>query len=148
MDARIPSATTPAESPRLSPARRLALAGAAVVTLAVAAFAVGRGVASDSNSGGAATGAATTAAASGVGTPATISGFAFSPPTVTVKAGGAVTWTNKDGATHAIKSDDGSFVSSDLTEGQSFTATFKTAGTFPYICSIHTFMKGTVVVQP
>jgi plastocyanin len=149
MDARMTRAPAPVQSGRLSGGRRLAVIGVAVVTLAVAAFAVGRGVASDSDSGGGtATGAATTAAASGPGTPATISGFAFAPPTITVKVGGAVTWTNKDGATHTVTSNDQSFASPDLPQGATFTANFKTAGTFPYICSIHTFMKGTVVVQP
>ena len=41
----------------------------------------------------------------------------------------------------------GSFGSQNLDQGQTFTATFAKAGTFPYICNIHPFMTGTVVVQ-
>jgi plastocyanin len=151
MDAGMTRTDAPVEPGRLSGGRRLALIGVAVVSLAAVAFAIGRGVASDSDSGGGtASGAATTAAsaASGSGTAATIADFAFSPQPITVKVGGAVTWTNKDGTTHTVTSDDGSFKSPDLAQGATFTANFKTAGTFAYICSIHTFMKGSVVVQP
>ena len=31
--------------------------------------------------------------------------------------------------------------------GASFSQTFNTAGTYPYHCSVHPFMKGTVVVK-
>jgi plastocyanin len=142
-----PVESAPVESGHLSGGRRLAVAGVALVTLAVAVFAVGRGIASNSGGSATATGSAASTA-SGSGTPATIAGFAFSPETVTVKVGGAVTWTNKDSSTHSVKSADGSFVSQDLQDGQAFTASFKTAGTFAYVCGIHAFMKGTVVVQP
>ena len=77
-----------------------------------------------------------------------ISGFAFNPPTLTVKVGTTVTWTNKDSATHTVASDAGDWVSPSIAQGQSFSRTFDTAGTFPYHCSIHPNMKGTVVVNP
>ena len=76
-----------------------------------------------------------------------IKGFAFSPESITVKVGDSVTWTNQDGTTHTVTSSDGSFGSKNLDQGQTFTATFDKAGTFAYICSIHSFMTGTVVVQ-
>ena len=78
----------------------------------------------------------------------TIQDFAFSPQMVTVKAGSAITWTNGDGTAHSVKSGDGSFVSQNLQQGQSYSATFATPGTFPYVCGIHSFMTGTVVVGP
>jgi plastocyanin len=128
--------------------RRLAIVGlAAIVTVVVAAFAVGRGVASDTGGG---TSAATGAASSPQSTPGAaevIKGFAFSPDSITVKVGDAVTWTNEDGTAHTVTSSDGSFGSQNLDQGQTFTATFTKAGTFPYICNIHPFMHGTVVVQ-
>ena len=77
-----------------------------------------------------------------------IQDFAFSPETVTVKVGNAITWTNGDGFAHSVKSADGSFVSQDLQEGQSFTTTFTAPGTHAYICGIHNSMTGTVVVEP
>ncbi len=74
--------------------------------------------------------------------------FAFSPATITVNTGTTVTWTNDDGATHTVVSDSGAFASEPLGPGSSFRFTFNTAGTYTYHCSIHTSMKGTVVVQP
>jgi plastocyanin len=127
---------------------RLALVGvAAIVTVLVAVFAVGRGVASDTGGGTSAATGATSSPPSASGAAEVIKGFAFSPQSITVKVGGAVTWTNQDGTTHTVTSTDGSFGSKNLDQGQTFTATFNTAGSFPYICNIHTFMTGTVVVQ-
>ncbi len=78
-----------------------------------------------------------------------ISGFAFAPATITVKAGDKVTWTNKDSTAHTVTSDDGRFASSGtLSQNQTYTVTFGTAGTFAYHCSIHPTMTGTVTVTP
>jgi plastocyanin len=38
-------------------------------------------------------------------------------------------------------------MSQDLSQGQTFSTTFTTPGTFPYVCGIHPFMNGTVVVR-
>jgi plastocyanin len=128
--------------------QRLILIGvAAVITVLIAAFAVGRGVASDTGGGSSAAAGPTSSPPSGSGAAAVIQNFAFSPKSITVKVGDAVTWTNRDGTAHSVKSDDGSFVSQDLDPGQTFTATFKTPGTFAYVCGIHSSMTGTVVVQ-
>jgi plastocyanin len=74
-----------------------------------------------------------------------IQGFAFSPATITVKKGTAVTWTNNDSAPHQIKS--ATFNSSTLSKGQTFSFTFNTAGTFDYSCAIHPSMLGKVIVE-
>lgn len=81
------------------------------------------------------------------GNAVTISNFSFSPGTLTVKAGTKVTWTNKDSATHTVTSDSGVFTSGNLLSNGTFSYTFASAGTFPYHCTIHTSMKGTIVVQ-
>jgi plastocyanin len=75
-------------------------------------------------------------------------GFAFAPPTLTVKAGSTVTWTNKDEDPPTVVAGGGSFRSQALGSGGIFSFTFPAAGTFDYICSIHPFMHGTVVVTP
>lgn len=78
-----------------------------------------------------------------------IKNFAFDPPALTVKAGTVVTWTNQDGAAHTIVSDTGSpesFTSSPFSTGQSYSFTFTRPGTYPYHCSIHPSMTGTVTV--
>ena len=77
-----------------------------------------------------------------------ISNFAFSPSSLTVKKGATVTWTNKDSIGHNVKETDGQDgpKSGDLNQGQSYSFTFNTVGTFKYNCSIHPNMTGTVIV--
>ena len=78
-----------------------------------------------------------------------ISGSAFSPSSLTVKAGVTVTWTNEDGITHTVTSNDGAFTSSgNLATGAQYRFTFMTAGSYGYHCSIHPFMTGTITVTP
>ena len=74
-----------------------------------------------------------------------IKNFAFSPATLNIAKGTTVTWINLDSATHKIKSD--SFNSNFLAQRGKFSFTFKTAGTFNYICSIHPNMKGQIIVE-
>jgi len=75
-----------------------------------------------------------------------IAGFAFFPATLTVKAGTTVTWTNKDEDPHTVVADGGAFRSQALGSGGTYSFTFPAAGTFDYVCSIHPFMHGNVVV--
>lgn len=76
-----------------------------------------------------------------------IANFAFSPATITVKAGTTVTWTNNDTVTHTVTADSGSGPDSgNLAPGKIYTFTFKTAGTYKYHCAIHASMTGTVIV--
>lgn len=90
-----------------------------------------------------------TPAGSGTTTRAlTIRDFAFSPRLLTVPVGTSVRATNQDGATHDWTSDSGVWGSGDLDTGQSFTFTFRTAGTFDYLCERHPQMTGTVTVTP
>jgi plastocyanin len=77
-----------------------------------------------------------------------IDNFAFAPATLTVKAGTTVTWTNKDEDPHTVVDNGGAFRSQALSNGGTYSFTFPTAGTFGYICSVHPFMHGTVVVTP
>jgi len=76
-----------------------------------------------------------------------ISGFSFSPGSVTVAVGDTVTWTNSDAQAHTATADDGSWDTGTLGNGASGTITFSSAGTFAYECSIHPEMTGTVTVQ-
>ncbi len=75
-----------------------------------------------------------------------ISGFQYDPETVTVQAGGKVTWQNEDSAEHTATLDDGSFTTGALAEGKLKSESFKTPGTYTYFCEIHPQMKGTVEV--
>jgi plastocyanin len=77
----------------------------------------------------------------------TISDFKFTPGTLTIHIGDSVTWTNDGPTDHTATANDGSFDTGTLKKGQSASHTFTKAGTFAYICAIHPFMKGTIVVQ-
>jgi plastocyanin len=69
----------------------------------------------------------------------------FAPATVTVRKGGTVTWTWRDGDTpHDVV---GSGFRSKVVSSGTFRHRFANAGTFRYICSIHPKMKGKVVVR-
>ena len=78
-----------------------------------------------------------------------ISNFKFAPASVAVKTGGTVTWTNEDSAQHTATDDKSTppFDTGTLDQGDAKKVTFKKAGTYPYICTFHPFMKGTVVVE-
>ena len=80
------------------------------------------------------------------GNAVTIDNFAFVPATLTVPVGSTVTWTNHDEEPHTVAANDGSFHSPGLDTQGTYSFTFRTPGTFDYICSIHPFMHGTVVV--
>jgi plastocyanin len=75
-----------------------------------------------------------------------ISGFAFSPATVTVRAGQPITFTNADAITHTTTSVTGAWDSGFLAPGASYALTLQEPGTYEYRCAIHPFMQGTLVV--
>src|SRR2546422_5977612 len=73
----------------------------------------------------------------------------FSPANLTVKVGKTVTWVNKDTVAHTVTTDGSSlFDSGVVPTGATFQFSFTTAGTYPYYCTVHPFMKGTIVVTP
>lgn len=80
----------------------------------------------------------------------TINNFAFNPASMSVKVGTTVTWTNNDSTIHTITGDSsGSALKSQtLQPGDTYSFTFNQAGAFPYHCSIHPNMRGTVTVTP
>ena len=77
----------------------------------------------------------------------TLSDFSFSPATVTITAGDAITWTNTDPVVHTVTSATGAFDSGDIAQGDSFSFTFTTPGTYDYFCTPHPTMTGQIVVQ-
>ena len=77
----------------------------------------------------------------------TLSTAAFVPNPVIVSSGGVVTWSNTDTTTHDMVEDGGAWDSGRMAPGGGFDFTFSSKGSFPYHCSIHSGMVGTVVVQ-
>jgi len=77
-----------------------------------------------------------------------IDNFSFSPKTFTVPVGATVTWTNHDSVPHVVMSADDQFRKSPvLKEGQGFSNTFATVGTYSYLCSLHPRMTGKIIVN-
>jgi plastocyanin len=74
-----------------------------------------------------------------------IKDFAFVAADVHVAVGGTVTWTNSDSQQHTATGA-GTFDTGAIKPGESRTVTFDEAGSFPYACSFHPFMTGTVSV--
>ncbi len=75
-----------------------------------------------------------------------IKDFSFIPKTLNVKVGTTVIWTNKDSVSHTITSGE-DFDSGNLKKGETFSYTFNKPGTFNYICTIHPYMKGKIIVS-
>jgi amicyanin len=88
------------------------------------------------------------ARADGPASAVSIDNFTFTPPSLTVKAGTTVTWTNRDDIPHGIASSNNAFGKSKaLDTDDSYSFTFTTPGTYQYFCYVHPHMVGTVVVQ-
>ena len=75
-----------------------------------------------------------------------IQGLLYVPETLTVRPGDVVVWTNKDPFPHTATAA-GAFDSGSIAPGKSWRFTAKKAGTYPYLCTLHTTMKGTLRVE-
>ncbi|MEO5678249.1 MAG: cupredoxin domain-containing protein [Acidimicrobiales bacterium] len=73
-------------------------------------------------------------------------GLDFAPATVRIPVGGRVLWQWTDSVVHNVTSPD--FASSKNLGGGSYAVRFDRPGTFPYECTLHARMTGTVVVVP
>lgn len=115
------------------------LAAVLTVALFVAACGGGSAIAATKQGGG--------SKAKG-GTTITIKTFAFSPQALTVKPGQKVTVINKTPVTHTVTSTKHKFNTGDI-KGHT-TTSFKAPtkpGKYSYICEIHQYMTGTLVVS-
>jgi plastocyanin len=79
-----------------------------------------------------------------------ISDYRFFPQRLTVPVGATVTWVNHDLAPHTAThrgEHDLAFDSGSLGYHAAFVHTFKTAGSYDYLCVFHQGMLGWIVVQ-
>jgi 3',5'-cyclic-AMP phosphodiesterase len=76
-----------------------------------------------------------------------IDNFSFTPKSLTVKAGTAITWTNHDDIPHNVISTENKFSSPVLDTDQTFAFTFREPGSYPYYCKIHPHMTATIMVE-
>ncbi len=72
--------------------------------------------------------------------------FAYQMANIQVRAGTTVTWTNQDNVPHSVTFKNGMKDSGLLSQGQSFSYTFNTPGTYQYYCTVHPYMVATVTV--
>jgi plastocyanin len=76
-----------------------------------------------------------------------IQGLSFSPEVFLVEAGSTVTWRNLDGMTHTVTSDTGIFGSGNIANNRVYSYTFTIPGEYPYHCTLHPEMSGTIIVD-
>ena|SRR5947209_5418370 len=88
------------------------------------------------------------AASSGSAVAVQMKNVAFVPTTIHAKVGQTITWTNSDTPPHNVTYVSGpKFTSSgQLNPGDHFSIKVTQAGTIHYFCTIHPFMKATIVV--
>lgn len=72
---------------------------------------------------------------------------AFQPETLTVQRGGSVRWTNDGAVLHSVVQDEGHWQSPLMSPATWFDVRFDSLGAYPYHCSRHSEMTGTVLVQ-
>jgi plastocyanin len=145
--------------------RRGAVACLLAVALAVALAGCNSSSGGSSSGGGTATGTATTAATtsptgtsptgtSPTGTSPTaataamitIKNFAFQTP-ASVSPGAKITVRNEDGTDHTVTADSGNAFDDKAPAGTSTFTAPTTPGSYPFHCTIHPFMKSTLVVK-
>ena len=71
----------------------------------------------------------------------------FSLPSVAVPAGATVTWVNHDDDVHTVVSTTDLFRSAGLDTDDSYSYRFTTPGDYPYFCTLHPLMTGTITVR-
>lgn len=77
-----------------------------------------------------------------------IKNFAFGPSTMVVAPGTKISVVNEDRAPHTVTAVNKSFDTGTISGGQRgvFTAP-NTPGTYPYVCTVHPSMTGTLIVK-
>jgi len=76
-----------------------------------------------------------------------IEGMRFVPQTVEVKRGDTVVWRNKDPFPHTATAGKGGPASPSIAAGASWTYKATRRGSYPYVCTLHTTMTGTLIVK-
>jgi len=76
-----------------------------------------------------------------------IANFAFDPQTVQASVGQVIEWTNQDAQAHSVVITGTGCSTDNLSGDASGALVFNAAGTYPYVCGIHSNMTGTVEVQ-
>jgi plastocyanin len=75
-----------------------------------------------------------------------VADFQFTPATLTVEVGDTVVWTFDGSVAHTTTATGGQWDSGTKAPGTTYAVTFTAEGTFPYLCTIHPSMTGTITV--
>jgi plastocyanin len=71
----------------------------------------------------------------------------FQPRNITIDPGDTVRWENQESAPHNAIGEDDSFRTPVIDKGETSQHTFQRSGRYPYFCSIHAGMDGTITVR-
>nr|WP_240975839.1 cupredoxin family copper-binding protein [Paraburkholderia aromaticivorans] len=71
----------------------------------------------------------------------------FDPPVLTVHRGDRVVWVNRDLFPHTASATSKAFDSREIAPNASWTYVARETGSYPYLCTLHATMHGTVIVQ-
>jgi len=72
--------------------------------------------------------------------------YGYSPAQLVIHPGQSVTWVNQGTDGHDVTGSD--WHSGPLTPQDAYTRVFVQPGTYPYECTFHPEMRGSVIVQP
>jgi plastocyanin len=72
--------------------------------------------------------------------------WGYAPGSRRVPVGTWVTWSNSGYEAHTVTALDGSFDSGELNPSEGFSWYFDQDGTYQYVCALHTWMTGKVIV--
>lgn len=77
----------------------------------------------------------------------TIRGMAFDPPVAEAPLGSTIVWKNEDIVEHTATAEDKTFDSGRIASQRTWSYSATKAGNFPYACTLHPTMKGTLVIK-
>jgi len=73
-------------------------------------------------------------------------GVTYAPRMLTVKRGDTVVWRNNDPYPHTVTAE-GAFDSGSIAAGNEWKYVARTPGVYPYLCTLHPNMTGTLRVE-
>ena len=76
-----------------------------------------------------------------------VEAVAFQPAALTVNVGDSIVWTNKDPFPHTVTANGGAFDSKQLAAAKTWTYRAQKKGDYPYVCTLHPTMSGTIHVK-
>ena len=79
--------------------------------------------------------------------PVAMEAVAFQPGDLSVNAGDTIVWTNNDPFPHTVTAKNGVFDSKPLAAGKVWTYRAQKKGDYPYVCTLHPTMSGTIHVR-